>query len=203
MNDMVMIKKITDAHGKVLYAAKTNEPAQVLDVKTSETLTAILQQVINQGTGAGIRGRYGIRSELAGKTGTAQNYSDAWFIAYTPNLVIGTWVGASTHDIHFYSSNGSGSSLAMPIVANILKNIENNPGLKKMYLTRFAFSEDVYSFLQCNPYHRVGIKGFFNRLFGRKDKVANDTAIHKPGKEENKKHGLKSFFRRIFKGKPD
>jgi len=203
MNDIVMIKKITDAQGKVLYTAKNNKPAQVFDTKTSETLTAILQQVINQGTAAGIRGRYGIRSDLAGKTGTAQNYSDAWFIAYTPNVVIGTWVGASTHDIHFYSRNGSGSSLAMPIVAGILKNIENNPALKSTYLTRFPFASDAYSFLQCNPYHRVGIKGFFNRLFGRKGKVANDTTMHKRGKEETKKRGLKSFFNRLFKGKSE
>jgi penicillin-binding protein 1A len=203
MNEMVMIKKITDAQGKILYTSTPAESVQVFDIKTTDTLTAILQQVINQGTGAGIRSRYGIQSQLAGKTGTAQNYTDAWFIAYTPNMVIGTWVGASTPDIHFYSGNGTGASLALPISASILKNMENTPSLRSKYLTPFVFSENVYSFLQCNPYHQVGIKGFFNRLFNRRDKVDNDTSISIPDREENKERGLKSFFKKLFKGKPD
>jgi penicillin-binding protein 1A len=202
MNEMVMIKKITDAQGKVLYTAKPAESVQVFDIKTTDTLTVILQQVINQGTGAGIR-KYGVQSQLAGKTGTAQNYTDAWFIAYTPNMVIGTWVGASTPDIHFYSGNGTGSSLAMPISASILKNIENNAALKSRYLTPFALSSDVYSFLQCNPYHQVGIKGFFNRLFNRRDNPENDTITNEPDNKENEEKGLKSFFKKLFKGKAD
>ncbi len=203
MYDMVMIKKITDAQGKVLYTSKPAESVQVFDIKTTDTLTAILQQVLSQGTGAGIRSRYGIKSQLAGKTGTAQKYTDAWFIAYTPNMVIGTWVGASTPDIHFYSGNGTGSSLAMPISAYILKNIENNSGLRSKYLTPFVFSGDVYSFLQCDPYHQVGVQGFFNRLFNGKEKVENDTSTNKPGKEENEEKGIKSFFKKLFKGKQE
>jgi penicillin-binding protein 1A len=199
MNDLIMIKKITDAQGKVLYSAKSSEPQQVFETETSETITAILEQVINQGTGAGIRSRYGIQSELAGKTGTAQNYSDAWFMAYTPDMVIGTWVGASTPDIHFYSSNGSGSALAMPVVASILKNIENNPALRNKYLTSFDISDDVYSFLECDPYHEVGIKGFFNRLFNKKSKVEKDTSTNDLKKEEDK--DIRSIIRRLFKGK--
>lgn len=201
MKNLVMIKKITDAKGKVLYTAKLSEARQVLDTNTSATITAILQQVIKQGTGAGIRSRYGFQSELAGKTGTAQNYSDAWFVAYTPNLVVGTWVGASTPDIHFYSANGSGASLALPIAGNILKNIENNAGLKSKYLTTFGFSEDAYAFLQCDPYYQIGVKGFFNRLFGRKDKdkPETDTVAAKP-KEEKEEGGIRALIRRVFKG---
>ncbi|NJK95412.1 MAG: hypothetical protein HC905_11310 [Bacteroidales bacterium] len=171
---------------------------QVFDTQTSETITAILQQVINQGTGAGMRSRYGIQSTLAGKTGTAQNYSDAWFIAYTPNMVIGTWVGASKPDIHFFSSKGSGSSLAMPVVARILRNIESNQRLKNKFLTPFKISDEVYSFLDCDPYHEVGIKGFFNRLFSKEPKEDKDTVASEPKKKEEKKDGLKSFFRKLF-----
>jgi penicillin-binding protein 1A len=205
MTDLLMITKITDAHGKVLYAGKAAESEHVFETKTSETITAILQQVINQGTGAGIRSRYGIRSDLAGKTGTAQNYSNAWFIAYTPSMVIGTWVGANTPDIHFFSSKGSGASLAMPVVGSILKNIEGNIELKNKYFTPFAFSSDVYSFLQCDPYHEIGVKGFFNRLFNGKDKDNDeiDTTTENRNREEVKKHGIRSLIRKLFGGKSD
>ena len=110
-----------------------------------------------------MRSQYGIQSQIAGKTGTAQNYSDAWFVAYTPELVIGTWVGARTPDVHFFSAKGSGSSLALPIAAQVIDWIENDAELSRRYLTPFGFSDDVYTFLSCEPYHQKGFRGFFDR----------------------------------------
>lgn len=199
MNELFMIRKITDAKGKVLYKAKSPDSVQVFDSRTTGTITAILQQVINQGTGAGIRSRYGIQSDLAGKTGTAQNFTDAWFLAYTPGLVAGTWVGASKPDIHFFSGNGSGAALAMPVAAGILKNIENNPGLKSKYLVPFSLPQETYAFLQCDPYHETGVKGFFNRLFSSRPKSETDTVQGKP-KEKEKPRDIRSLIRRIFRG---
>ncbi|MDD3721034.1 MAG: transglycosylase domain-containing protein [Lutibacter sp.] len=161
----VMIDKITDANGKVLYKREAAEFEKVFSVKTSQMITAILQKAINQGTGTKIRNQYGIRADLAGKTGTAQSYTDAWFIAYTPNIVIGTWVGASTPDVHFYSGQGSGSSLALPIVGNVLRGIENDSKLRKQFLAPFSIPYYIYDDMQCDPYHQKGIGGFFRRLF--------------------------------------
>lgn len=192
-NELLLINKITDAKGNILYMGDTPEPKEVFSVETSQLITAILQKAIDQGTGTKIRNQYGIQAALAGKTGTAQNYSDAWFIAYTPDLVLGTWVGASTPDVHFYSSNGSGSSLALPIVAQVLKGIEEDEVLRKRYLTSFALPDDIYSFVQCEPYREKGIEGFFNRLFNSdaKKDVDKDKKDKKPVK--------KSFFEKLFK----
>ena len=192
-NELLMIDKITDAKGNILYTADTPEPIEVFSIETSQMITAILQQAIYQGTGTKIRSQYGIKADLAGKTGTAQNYSDAWFIAYTPDLVLGTWVGASTPDVHFYSSKGSGSSLALPIVAQMIKGIEKDDTLRKKYLTSFAFPDAYYSFMECEPYRETGIEGFFNRLFNNKAKTDAD----KDKKE--KKLVKKSFFEKLFK----
>ncbi len=192
-NELLMIDKITDAKGNILYIADTPEPKDVFSIETSQMITAILQQAINQGTGTRIRNKYGIKAELAGKTGTAQNYSDAWFIAYTPDLVLGTWVGASTPDVHFYSGKGSGSSLALPIVAQVLKGIEKNNALRKRYLTSFAFPDADYSFMECEPYRETGIEGFFNRLFD------NNTKKDVNEDEKDKQPAKKSFFEKLFK----
>lgn len=170
MTEPVMITKITDAKGNVLYKRKNTQSEKVFSQETTEMITAILQKAINQGTGTRIRNQYGIRADLAGKTGTAENYTNAWFIAYTPNLVVGTWVGATSPEIHFYSGNGSGSSLALPIVGNVLRAIENNTGWRKQYLTPFSIPESVSNELNCDAYKETGIKGFFNRLFQRKKK---------------------------------
>jgi penicillin-binding protein 1A len=196
MNELVMINKITDAGGNTLYIRESAEPAKVFSTETSQMITAMLQEVINQGTGAAIRSQYGVLAEVAGKTGTSQTYSDAWFIAYTPDLVIGTWVGARTPDVHFYNDNGSGSSLALPVVANVIREIEKDPELRKRYLTSFALPKEVYSFLQCDPFFQKGVKGFLNRLFNRNAKK-ND--IQDSAKKEKSKRGVKSFFKKLFK----
>ncbi|MGV8945095.1 MAG: transglycosylase domain-containing protein [Lutibacter sp.] len=163
----VMIVKITDATGKILYKREVPEHEKVFSVKTSQTITAILQKAINQGTGGRIRSQYGLRANLAGKTGTAQNYTDAWFIAYTPDMVIGTWVGANTPDVHFFSGQGTGSSLALPIAGNVLRGIENNSKLRKEFLTPFSIPSYIYDDMECEPYHQTGVLGFFRRLFGK------------------------------------
>jgi len=165
MTEPVMINKITDAEGTVLYERKAAQTEQVFKPETAEMITAILQKAINQGTGTRIRNQYGVRAELAGKTGTAQDYTNAWFVAYTPNLVVGTWVGGTTPEVHFYSGNGSGSSLALPIAGHVLRAIENNSGWRNKFLTSFAISDSVSNELNCEPYKETGLKGFFNRFF--------------------------------------
>jgi len=188
LNELVMINKITDAKGKVLYRREAARPQKVFSRETTQMITAILQEAVNHGTGAGMRGRYGIRAELAGKTGTAQNYSDAWFIAYTTDIVLGTWVGASKPDVHFYSGSGSGAALALPIVANVIGKIERDNELKNRYLTPFNSLDS--SFMDCDPYRENGVGGFFDRLFNG----GGDRSI----RNEDKKAGKKSFFDRLF-----
>jgi penicillin-binding protein 1A len=170
MTEPVMINKITDAKGNILFERKDARPEKVFKEKTTEMITAILRKAINHGTGTRIRNHFAIRADLAGKTGTAENYTNAWFIAYTPDLVVGTWVGANSPEIHFFSGNGSGASLALPIVGNVLRAIENNAHWRKKFLTPFKIPKSVSNDLNCNPYKETGIKGFFYRLFHRKNK---------------------------------
>ncbi|MEA1886243.1 MAG: transglycosylase domain-containing protein [Bacteroidota bacterium] len=196
MNEPYMINMITDADGDVLYTRKNHKSDSIFSEETSRLMTAILEQVIEQGTGVSIRNRYGIKAELAGKTGTAQNYSNAWFLAYTPDMVIGTWVGARTPDVHFHNENGAGSSLALPVVAGVIKGIENDNDLRDTYLSSFDFPEEVYSFLECDPFRQRGIRGFFNRLFGiqARDKEEQDSVVENEAEK-------KSFFERLFEKK--
>lgn len=197
MNELFMINKITDAKGNILYLNKSTAPVAVFSIETSQMITAMLQEVISQGTAARMRNTYGIRAELAGKTGTSQNYSDAWFVSYTPDMVVGTWVGARTPDVHFYSGNGSGAALALPVVANIIRGIENDDKLRKEFLTLFTFFSIDKSTMQCDPFLQKGVKGFFNRLFKGKDEKANDS--RNTNKKEKKNKEEKSFFKKLFK----
>lgn len=82
------ITKITTTSGKVIYKAKPNG-RRVLDEKVAQQATDILQEVIKRGTGT----RANIGRPAAGKTGTSENLSDAWFCGYTPELTTVVWVG--------------------------------------------------------------------------------------------------------------
>jgi penicillin-binding protein 1A len=82
------IAKVTDANGTVIDDGKP-ELHPVLDPKVSAKVTAILEGVVSSGTGTGAK----IGRPQAGKTGTAEDYADAWFVGYTPDLVTAVWVG--------------------------------------------------------------------------------------------------------------
>src|SRR5690606_23113338 len=72
----------------------------------------------------GLRFRHGLKNEIAGKTGTTSNQSDAWIMGLTPDLVCGTWVGGEDRSIHFRSAAlGQGNKLAMPIYGKFLQKV--------------------------------------------------------------------------------
>lgn len=84
----VAVVKVIDRKGKVIYENKP-ETKQVLTERTATLLTDMLQDVMTKGTGTGAK----INRPSAGKTGTTDNYQDAWFAGYTPNLVAIVWMG--------------------------------------------------------------------------------------------------------------
>ena len=122
---------IKSADGKMIWENKSNtEKVRVLSQKTGALINAILQKAVREGTGSAMASVYGIHIPLAGKTGTSQDYGDAWFVAYNPKLVIVSRVGASLPSVHFRSgSNGSGSALALPLIGLTLKNVQTRSEL--------------------------------------------------------------------------
>ncbi len=90
-NDPLYILKVEDKDGNVIER-NTPHPVEVLSEETAAVMTSMLQDVVDHGTGYPARLR-GFLNPAAGKTGTMDDYMDAWFVGYTPSLVAGTWVG--------------------------------------------------------------------------------------------------------------
>ncbi|MCK7538265.1 MAG: hypothetical protein MZV63_48580 [Marinilabiliales bacterium] len=130
---------------------------------SSLLMGAMLQKAIREGTGASVYSTFGVKIPLAGKTGTSQNYADAWFAAFNPALVIVSRVGASSPAIHFNSgSNGSGSALALPLVALTLKKAEANPELMKLINKPFPeLPPELSGLLDCPDFRE---KSFFDKI---------------------------------------
>lgn len=83
------VERVETSRGKVVYQAPRTRINKVIDVNTAANLTAMLKQVIIAGTGRAAN----IGRPAAGKTGTTDDYKDAWFIGYTPDITTGVWVG--------------------------------------------------------------------------------------------------------------
>lgn len=121
------IESIHDKYGNILYKRRQEEAPQVLPNETVKIMNEILMKAVNEGTGRAIRSKYNIRTPLAGKTGTSQNFADAWFVGYNSDLVMVSRVGASYPNIHFTSGrNGSGGRLALPLIGLSLQEALNN-----------------------------------------------------------------------------
>ena len=109
------ILTITDSNGRVLYTGSTN-PVQALRPETAYIVTSLLQGVVERGTGWKARE---VGRPVAGKTGTTNDYRDAWFIGYTPNLVAGVWVGYD--DQRSLGPKATGSRAALPIWVDFMR----------------------------------------------------------------------------------
>ncbi len=195
-----IISSIKNSKGDILYQNEflpSNEKA--LDSISTMLLNAVLQKAIKEGTGRSMKNVYGVHLPLAGKTGTSQNYADAWFLAYNPNLVLATRVGASTPSIHFNNgANGSGSTLALPLIARTLQKVQKNNRIKSKYFKAFAELPSEFEFaLGCDDYiENSDIEKFLDGIF--KNKNTTFEKASKKASRKAKRKNKKSFFKRLF-----
>jgi penicillin-binding protein 1A len=119
----VSILSITDSTGRVLYT-NNSVPEQVLKPETAYLISYLLQGVIEHGTGWKARD---LDRPAAGKTGTTNDYRDAWFLGYTPNLVAGVWVGYDNQAS--IGPKETGAKAALPLWLDFMKkaNAGRNP----------------------------------------------------------------------------
>lgn len=83
------IEEVHDLNGHVLYTRSGSGPGRVISSSTAAEMTSMMVSVVEWGTGRAAQ--YG--APIAGKTGTSQDYRDAWFLGYSANLVTGVWMG--------------------------------------------------------------------------------------------------------------
>jgi penicillin-binding protein 1A len=117
----IYITRITDKNGNVL-AQFANENQRVLTEKTVGDLINMLRDAVDQGTGQAVRTGFGIRADVAGKTGTTQKNTDGWFILMHPRLVAGSWVGFNDPRVTMRSNYwGEGGHNALLVVGDFFQ----------------------------------------------------------------------------------
>ncbi len=150
-----LIRRILDRNGAVLFE-DSRRPQQAIRPVTAYLMADMLRGVIDGGTGYGVR-QMGFSVPAGGKTGTTNDYRDAWFIGFTPSLVTGVWVGYDqTHTIR---RNGYAAELAVPMWTRFMK-----AATKGQRATWVARPRGTAGDARLEPLEEK--RGFWSKLFG-------------------------------------
>jgi penicillin-binding protein 1A len=130
--DPIAILRIEDKYGHVI---EENQPRrrEVLSKETAYIMTTMLEGNVNYGSGVRVRSYFG--GPAAGKTGTTQEFADAWFIGFTPRITAGVWVGFDNKSVHFTNNDGQGGRAAAPIWGMFMRDVyaDRTIGLPQEY----------------------------------------------------------------------
>ena len=179
-----MIRRIEDSEGNVIYADPMHEPTDsILSKETAQKVLAMMKGVVDRGTANGLRTIWNFEGELVGKTGTTQNNTDAWFMGMDSKLIVGVWVGGDNPIVRFRTTTyGQGAYAALPIFANFLQSVYNDPKYSYLQNESFNIPDSIQTLLECNDFDEEGeprilrlfkddnedIGEFIKRLFNRK-----------------------------------
>lgn len=180
-NKPIFITRIEDRNGNEIYE-EVIQDRYALHPSSNYVMIQMLKRVVSQG----LPGFAGIKSEMAGKTGTTNDYVDGWFMGMSSDLVVGTWVGGDDRWVRFRTLNlGIGAKMARPIYGKLIKRLENDPQANYDPEARFYTPPgDIGIELDCEvynqdrgPYGGVVDDGEENEDFGDEwgDEIEKDT----------------------------
>ncbi len=119
----LFVTRIEDRDGNIL-GQFSGRKREALSQRATGAMIRMMRAVVDNGTGVRLRFRYGLKGEIAGKTGTTNDNSDGWFIGYTPKITAGVWVGAEDRYVHFSNNSlGQGANMALPIWGLWMKKV--------------------------------------------------------------------------------
>jgi penicillin-binding protein 1A len=124
-----IVVQVLDDKDKVIYKYQ-GEAHRVFTPQVARQMTGCLQNVLDFGTGAPVRQQYKFTAPAAGKTGTTNDYKDAWFEGFTTHLVAGVWIGYDKP--REIMPGGYAAAVALPVWANVMKQMQQGPGAYQM-----------------------------------------------------------------------
>jgi len=138
------IIKIEDKTGNVIYRNRSIG-REALSPETTQIMNNMLQDVVNHGTGYSVRRDFKFYEVAGGKTGTTNDYTDAWFIGFTPHLAAGVWIGFDDPSLSL-GSGETGARTALPFWATFMKSVYDSLDFP---VKKFAESPNVVKIKIC------------------------------------------------------
>ena len=171
------ITRIEDRYGNVIKKFSSVQE-EVLRPSTSYMMTNLMKTVVDAGTGGSARWKYKFYAPAAGKTGTTQGYSDAWFVGFTPHLVAGVWFGIDDYSISL-GKKQDGSRAALPVWARFMREAYKTLELKN---TDFKRPDDVKTVEICSVSKKqsLGPCPVEKEIFIEGTQPVDKCRVHKP-----------------------
>ncbi|MFQ6678561.1 MAG: penicillin-binding protein 1A [Fidelibacterota bacterium] len=123
------ITRIEDKFGNVIREYSPHQE-EVLSAETAYMMTSLLQTVLDRGTGGSARWKYHFYHPAAGKTGTTQGWTDAWFVGFSPNIAAGVWFGVDDPQVSL-GKGSDGSRAALPAWARFMRDSHDTLDYKR------------------------------------------------------------------------
>jgi membrane carboxypeptidase/penicillin-binding protein len=142
------VVSVIDADGGNVHQVHI-EKTRVLSEQVAFQMVTMLRDVVDRGTGAAAR-RLGVRGDIAGKTGTTNDYRDAWFVGFNTDVVVGVWVGLDQPE----SIGRPGSRAALPIWAEFMRATA-----RRLPATSFAPPDGLRAETFCSQSHARAVDG--------------------------------------------
>lgn len=167
-----------------------------LNPQTAATLTKMLEKTVNEGTGSPLRAHFNIQHALGGKTGTTQNYTDGWFVGFTPEIVFGTRTGGWNNRVRFREFPAYASQTALPIAGHFLQFLAENEDLNPQPDAFHEYQVDTPFDMECADHRRDRftdrVKDFFTGQSSDEARV-----IGEPEEEKNRGNIFKRIGRKL------
>ena len=153
------ISRLERKDGDVFFMQESGRKQEVLRPAVAVVVADMLRSVVDEGTGRGARTKYDFRSQAAGKTGTTNDYTDAWFIGFTPHLVAGVWVGLDDPSLRLWPRQ-TGSAAALPLWAKFMKEVYASVEPYRSLRNRgFEYPEDLVERREvCNDTNKIATR---------------------------------------------
>lgn len=148
----VFVVRIEDKNGRTIYNAIPHQ---------KRALNSMYNYIMVDMLENNVAGRFrleGVKSEIGGKTGTTNDYSDGWFMSITPNLVTGVWTGGDEKWVRFYTlEDGQGFVMARPIVQKLIYSLEQDSTCHFDYNKKFKVPDNpkYKELIDCGKYKEI------------------------------------------------
>ena len=148
----IFVTRIEDKNGRVIYSS-IPEQKRAINPSYNFVIVDMLKYVASV-----IQSKF--KSQVAGKTGTTNDYKDGWFVGFTPEIVISTWVGGDQEFVRFNTLyDGQGAVMARPFFEKLLLKIENDNLLGFGKNTVFMKPEEQLIETDCSKYESATLQG--------------------------------------------
>jgi penicillin-binding protein 1A len=183
------LTRVIDADGSIAYDNPVQQD-RVISEQVAYQMVSMLEDVVDRGTASPARTAYGVQFPVAGKTGTTDDFKDAWFVGFTSSVVVGVWVGEDQPAT--IAREGYGARFALPIWADFIKTAARKRGARPFEEPSGLREEQLCKVSYLKPVEGCPV---YTEYFKDGDQVPTRLCpIHKGTVKQQLKRAVQGFF---------